>query len=136
MGQNHLQTHSKFQKFQLSNLVDLFKLSGLFKRTTVKNKNNIFMENNKHLNETIPVKYCGMDIYKYSNHFLMGTESSLSRNGIIKIQKQPLEVFCRKRCCQKFCKIHRKRPMPETFLIKLQTSPQACNFIEKEPLAH
>ena len=34
-------------------------------------------------------------------------------------QKQPL-VFCKKRCSQKFRKIHRKTPMPE-----------ACSFIKK-----
>ena len=28
-------------------------------------------------------------------------------------QKQPPEVFCIKRCSQKFCKIHRKTPVPE-----------------------
>ena len=29
-------------------------------------------------------------------------------------QKQPPEVFCKKRCSQKFRKIHRKTPVPET----------------------
>ena len=37
--------------------------------------------------------------------------------------KQPPEVFCKKRCSQKCCKIHRK------------TQAQACNFIKKESLA-
>ena len=40
------------------------------------------------------------------------------------IQKQSPEVFCGKRCSWKFCKIHRKTPVP-----------QACNFIKKETLA-
>ena len=31
-------------------------------------------------------------------------------NGVINKQKQPLEVFNKKRCSQKFCKIHRKTP--------------------------
>ena len=29
-------------------------------------------------------------------------------------QKQPPEVFCKKRCSQKFHKIHRKTPVPES----------------------
>ena len=37
-------------------------------------------------------------------------------------QKQPPEVFCKKRCSQKFRKIHKK-------------TLEACNFIEKETLA-
>ena len=28
-------------------------------------------------------------------------------------QKQPTEVFCKKRCSWKFCKIHKKTPVPE-----------------------
>ena len=40
---------------------------------------------------------------------------------------QPPEVFCKKRCFQKFCKIHRKTSVPESvFLIKLQASLQSC----------
>ena len=31
-------------------------------------------------------------------------DSSASCN----LKKQPLEVFCKEKCCQKFCKIHRK----------------------------
>ena len=42
-------------------------------------------------------------------------------------QKQPPEVFCEKRCSQKFRKIHRKTPVSPV--------PQACNFIKKETLA-
>ena len=33
----------------------------------------------------------------------------------IGIQKQPQEMFCKKRCSQKFRKIHRKAPVPEPF---------------------
>ena len=29
------------------------------------------------------------------------------------IQKQPPEVFCKKRCSQKFCKIHMETPVPK-----------------------
>ena len=44
-------------------------------------------------------------------------------------QKQPPEVFCKKRCSLKFRKIHRKTPVPES-LFKL-----SCNFFKKEILA-
>ena len=38
---------------------------------------------------------------------------------ILKIQNQPPEVFCNKRCSKKFHKIHRKTPVPESlFLLK------------------
>ena len=43
------------------------------------------------------------------------------------------EEFCKKRCSKKFSKMHRKTPVPESFLIKLQA--EACNFIKKETLA-
>ena len=33
------------------------------------------------------------------------------------IQKQPPDVFCKKRCSEKFCKIHSKTPVPESPLI-------------------
>ena len=37
------------------------------------------------------------------------------------MQKQPLEVFYKKRCSRKFRKIHRKKPVPESvFWLKLQ----------------
>ena len=51
----------------------------------------------------------------------------------VEIQKQPPEVFYEKRYSQKFCKVHRKTPVSESFLTKLQA--QACNFIKKETLA-
>ena len=34
---------------------------------------------------------------------------------LIFFQKQPPELFFEKRCSQKFCKIHRKTPVPESF---------------------
>ena len=30
------------------------------------------------------------------------------------LQEQPPELFCKSRCSQKFCKIHRKKPVPES----------------------
>ena len=46
----------------------------------------------------------------------------------ISLQKQPPEVFCNKRCSKKFCKIHMKAPVPESFF---WWSCKACNFIKK-----
>ena len=34
--------------------------------------------------------------------------------GKMQIQKQPPEVFCKKRCSEKFRKIHKKTPVPES----------------------
>ena len=41
------------------------------------------------------------------------------------------EVFCNKKSSKKFHKIHRKTPVPESFLHKVT----GCNFIKKETLA-
>ena len=49
------------------------------------------------------------------------------------VEKQPLEVFCKKMCFWKFHKIHRKTPVPEAFL-KKRLWPQACDFVKKETL--
>ena len=38
-------------------------------------------------------------------------------------QKQPLEVFCKKRCSQKFCRIHRKTPVSESLSCVFQCFP-------------
>ena len=44
-------------------------------------------------------------------------------------QKQPLEEFFKQICPSKFCKLHKKTPVLETFLIKLQLSP--CKLFKK-----
>ena len=46
------------------------------------------------------------------------------------IQKQPPQVFCKKRCSQKFRKFHRKKPVMESLFSKV-TGLQACDFIKK-----
>ena len=38
----------------------------------------------------------------------------LSKKKLFTVQKQPPEVFYIKRCSQKFDKIHRKTPVPES----------------------
>ena len=47
----------------------------------------------------------------------------------VNTQKQPPEVFSKKRCSSKFRKIHKKKPVSDLFIIKLQAS--ASNFIKK-----
>ena len=49
-------------------------------------------------------------------------------------QKQPPEVFFKKRCSSKFHKIHSKTPVPESFSIKLQAWLPAT-LLKKETLA-
>ena len=44
---------------------------------------------------------------------------------------EPPEVFCKKRCSQKFRKIHMKTPLSES-LFNVFCNPEACNFIRKE----
>ena len=44
----------------------------------------------------------------------------LKREKSFITQKQTPEVFCKNRCSYKFCKIHGKTPVLESFLKKLQ----------------
>ena len=46
-------------------------------------------------------------------------------------QKQPPEVFSKKRCFKKFCEIHRKTPVPESFFNKLPAPP--ATLLKKKP---
>ena len=50
------------------------------------------------------------------------------------MQKQPPEMFCKKRCSQKFSRIYTKTPVPES-LFKKSCWPKSWNFIKKETLA-
>ena len=52
----------------------------------------------------------------------------------ISTQKQPPEVFYKKRCSSKFRRIHRKTPVPENFFNKV-AGLRLCNFTKKESLA-
>ena len=45
-------------------------------------------------------------------------------------EKQPREVFFKERCFEKFCKIHRKIPVPASFLIKLYLRVNASDLWE------
>ena len=45
-------------------------------------------------------------------------------------QKQPPEVFYKQLCPQKFREIHRKTPLPESFLIKLQAFSEHLFYTE------
>ena len=54
-----------------------------------------------------------------SNAQLFTDDISLFTNVTDKNQKQPPEVFCKKRCSWKFRKIHRKTPVPESLFNKV-----------------
>ena len=54
----------------------------------------------------------------------------LKREKSFITQKQTPEVFCKNRCSYKFCKIHGKTPVLESFLKKVAKF-QGCNFTEK-----
>ena len=70
--------------------------------------------------------------------FTMERNSKISKfeimqwNGAINKQKQLPEVFYRKRCFYKFCKIHRKTLVPESLFIIKETLAQvfSCEFCE------
>ena len=49
-------------------------------------------------------------------------------------QKQPPEVFCKKRCSQKFHKTHRKTPAPDLFFNKV-AGLKPATLSKKETLA-
>ena len=51
------------------------------------------------------------------------------------LQKQPLEMFCQKRCSLKFCRIHRKIRVPESLFNKVAgLRPQASVILLKKRL--
>ena len=52
--------------------------------------------------------YVLIAIYMFVSNFFF------NENEGVNSEKQPQEVFCKKRCSEKFRKIHRKAPMPET----------------------
>ena len=55
--------------------------------------------------------------YIYENNLLYLSEDITTVNfakGTTFNQKPPPEVFFNKRCSKKFCKIHRKTPVPES----------------------
>ena len=43
--------------------------------------------------------------------YVINNKNSLNH---VTLQKQPHEVFCKKKCSQEFCKIHKKTPVPES----------------------
>ena len=43
-----------------------------------------------------------------SSSIVFIAHNSFDSSASCNLKKQPLEVFCKEKCCQKFCKIHRK----------------------------
>ena len=60
--------------------------------------------------------------------FLQSTNRQLLL--LLAFQRQPLEVFYEKRCSWKFCKIHRKTPVPGLFFNEVKTLAHvfSCEF--------
>ena len=58
----------------------------------------------------------------------MGARMKSSVAMLTDVRSSRPEVFCKKGVL-KFCKIHRKTPVPASFWMKLQA--EACNFIKK-----
>ena len=56
--------------------------------------------------------------FKKTLLLLQNTKITVSKVPLFSYQKQPTEVFFVKRCSQKFHKIHRKTPVPESFFKK------------------
>ena len=50
----------------------------------------------------------------WTTAFRIETTILILLQHISKFQKQPPEVLCKKSCSQKFRKVHRKTPVPET----------------------
>ena len=65
-------------------------------------------------------------IFKQQQKYKIG---SYLEPDLSEIQQQPLQVFWKKRCSQKFCKIHRKIPVPEIFFLSFFKDQ---SFMEKE----
>ena len=59
-------------------------------------------------------------------------KKSLQEGRHGKVQKQRPEVFCKKRCFEKFRKIHRKTPVSESFFNKVADRP--ATLFKKETL--
>ena len=71
-------------------------------------------------NPTIDVLHDSIDV------FLHGGDSDLK---CVNLQRQALEVSCKKRCSEKFRKIHKKAPAPESSL-RLVFSWEFCEILK------
>ena len=60
-----------------------------------------------------PPKFWVQNIFNYNLQENLRFLQHSSRHYLLR-QKQPPEVFCKNRCSQKYHKIHRKTPMPES----------------------
>ena len=100
--------------------------------------------NKNEINILILSNYCSLQLFpfllqnvvvlfKISISLRFAYIQSINTNVNLHIQKQPREVFCGKRCSQKFHKIQGKTLVPVSFLIKFKV--EACNLIKNETLA-
>ena len=128
----------KFSKKDISFISQLFKngriVSWVNLKSSCKWTNDMFFFQWAQLKHAIPVRwkkpifnYSDInDSHFYQNHHVIKGARILSLGklsskeigsililNIFKKQKQPPKVFFKKRCSQKFRKIHRKTPVPE-----------------------
>ena len=65
--------------------------------------------------------------------FFLYLESFTKQVLRLQVQKQPSEVFCKKRCSSNFCKLHRKAPVLKSLFNKI-VIPTPVTLWKKKPL--
>ena len=66
----------------------------------------------------VQTKHCGFFYLHCFFYQLEENQFFMQMNLLSLVEKQPRALFCKKIFSQKFCKIHRKKPVPESFLNK------------------
>ena len=97
-------------------LTDLFRKPDNWRQIYKQTSSTFYTSNDVPRRRTISTSYQGCEIEK--------TEAATE------VQKQSPEVFCKKRCSQKFRKLHRKKPALETFLNKV-ADLQLANYLKR-----
>ena len=125
-----------FEKGYLS-LLKRFLFLSIHRLYFIQVLHKIYME--KVLQQFYGVHFLGRPYHSNGSKIHLDAALHYSRNKslqqksqLLTVQKQLLEVFCKKRCSQKLRKILRKTPAPNNVA---GLRPQTCNFIKKEALA-
>ena len=91
-----------------------------FKHSPLYNKGNLFLS----------LSSCNVCICTSGDFLFSYVIKRHLKHEYVQFQKQPPEVFCKKRCSVKFRKFHRKTPALEAIINK-GAGLQACNFIKQ-----
>ena len=78
-------------------------------------------------NNLIPIMF---SIGKWWGRYPVRSRERIWENGVWHAQKQPLEVFYKKRSSYKFCKLLKKTPVPESFFLFFVFSFEFCEISE------